>query len=129
MRNLFKMANRLHKVIFSYINCLEFTFSVIMRTCNCSAKMLPVSSQSVSLDFLPEDQSDRTMSRTAGFTTVILFCFLKSVTSARFKHRISHVPNLIKGPVVQTLDSAIHWISIWETSCTIHWIEIYPLHG
>ena len=24
------MANRLHKVIFSYINCLEFTFPVIM---------------------------------------------------------------------------------------------------
>ena len=24
------MANRLHKVIFSYINCLKFTYSVIM---------------------------------------------------------------------------------------------------
>ena len=27
-------------------------------------------------------------------------------------------------PVVQTLDSAIQRISIWETNCTIHWIEI-----
>ena len=41
--------------------------------------MLPVSSQSVSLDLFPEDQSDTTVSRTAWFTTVILFCFLKSV--------------------------------------------------
>ena len=50
---------------------------------NCSAKMLPVSSQSRRslLDFLPEDQSDTTMSRTAWFTTVILFCYLKSVIS------------------------------------------------
>ena len=35
-------------------------------------------------------------------------------------------------PVVQTLDSAIHWITIqwisnWETNyCTFHWIKIYP---
>ena len=46
MRNLFKMAYRLHKVIFSYINCLEFTFSVIKWSPlyqdrrNCSAKCL-----------------------------------------------------------------------------------------
>ena len=36
------MANKLHKVIFSHINCLEFTFSVIPDRRNCSAKMLPV---------------------------------------------------------------------------------------
>ena len=52
MQNLFKMAYRLHEVIFSYINCLEFTFSVIkwrplyQDRRNCSTKMLPVSSQS-----------------------------------------------------------------------------------
>ena len=48
------MANRLHKVIFSYINCLEFYFfrnyvEVVVpdrRTWNSIAKMLPVSSQS-----------------------------------------------------------------------------------
>ena len=101
------MANRLHKVIFSYINCLEFTFSVIMSRLlyqtdgtvllnASSASFVPVSSQSVSLDFLPEDQSDTTMSRTAWFTTLILFCFVKSVISARFKRRISLVPNLIQ---------------------------------
>ena len=37
----------------------------------------------------------------------------------------------IHAGVVQTLDSAIHginqWISIGETDCTIHWIEIYTV--
>ena len=85
-RNLFKMANRLHKVIFR-INCLEFTFSVIMwrslyQTDGTVVLKCFQFRPSVSLDFLPEDQSD-TMSRTAWFTTVILFCFLKSVISAR----------------------------------------------
>ena len=83
------MANRLHKVIFSYINCLEFTFSVIKwrplyqdrRNCSTenASSFVPVSLQSVSSDFLPEDQSDTAMSRDAWFTTLILFCFLKSV--------------------------------------------------
>ena len=43
------MANRLHKVIFSYINCLEFTFPVIMR---------------------------RSLYQTDGHGTVVLKCFL-----------------------------------------------------
>lgn len=30
-----------------------------------------------------------------------------------------------QAPVVQTLDSAIQRLCIWETSCVIHWIEIY----
>ena len=30
-------------------------------------------------------------------------------------------------PVIQTLDSAIHWINIWETHWVIHRIEIYPV--
>ena len=60
--------------------------AVIPDRRNCSAKIssssfVPVSSQSVSLDYLPEDQSDTTMSGTAWFTIVILFCFLKSVIS------------------------------------------------
>ena len=25
------------------------------------------------------------------------------------------------------MDSAIQWISIWETNWAIHWIEIYPV--
>ena len=29
-------------------------------------------------------------------------------------------------PVVQTMDSAIHWISNSETNCNIQWIVIYP---
>ena len=32
-----------------------------------------------------------------------------------------------QAPVVQRLDSAIHRISIGETNCTIHLIEIYPV--
>ena len=32
-------------------------------------------------------------------------------------------------PVVQKLDSTIQWISIRETSCIIHWMEIYPVHS
>ena len=32
-----------------------------------------------------------------------------------------------QAPVVQKLDSPIHWISVRETNCTIHWIEIYLL--
>ena len=39
--------------------------------------------------------------------------------------------NSALAPVAQTLDSAIHWITIqwisnWETNCTFHWIKIYP---
>ena len=34
-----------------------------------------------------------------------------------------------QSPVVQTLDSAIQRISIGETNCTIHRIEIYPVHS
>ena len=40
---------------------------------------------------------------------------------------------VVQAPVVQTLDSAIHRInhyqriSIMETNCAIHWIEIYPV--
>ena len=30
-------------------------------------------------------------------------------------------------PVVQKLDSTIQWISIRETNCIIHWMEIYPV--
>ena len=30
-------------------------------------------------------------------------------------------------PVVQTMDSAIHWISDSETNCNIQWIVIYPV--
>ena len=33
---------------------------------------------------------------------------------------------MVLGPVVQTLDSSIHRISIWETNCVTYWIEIYP---
>ena len=32
-----------------------------------------------------------------------------------------------QAPLVQMLDSTIQLISIWETNCTIHWIEIYPV--
>ena len=32
-------------------------------------------------------------------------------------------------PVVQKLDSAIQRISIRETNCIIHWIEIYQVDG
>ena len=38
-----------------------------------------------------------------------------------------------QAPLVQMLDSAIQQIitiqliNIWETNCTVHWIEIYPV--
>ena len=33
----------------------------------------------------------------------------------------------LQAPVVQTMDSAIHWISNSETNCNIQWIVIYPV--
>ena len=70
------MANRLHKVIYS-------------------------SSQSVSLDFLPEDQLNTTMSLNAWLATVILFCFLKSVISGRLDFR--RLPGPVFDPPEQRL--------------------------
>ena len=39
----------------------------------------------------------------------------------------------LRAPVVQTLNSTIyginHYPRVWETNCTIQWIEIYPSHS
>ena len=36
-------------------------------------------------------------------------------------------PANVQVRVVQKMDSAIHWINIWETNCAVQWIEIYPM--
>ena len=33
----------------------------------------------------------------------------------------------VQGQVVQTLGCAIQRVSIWETNCAIHWINVYPV--